>query len=68
MLMSFLMETAIHDDREARRRRIFFVIRVAFEVNFDDWLADSKQAWDQRRFEMRTKRQIKRRRKTLVKM
>ena len=23
MLMSFLMETAIHDDREARRRRIF---------------------------------------------
>ena len=38
------------------------------EVNFDDWLADSKQAWDQHRFEMRTKRQIKRRRKTLVKM
>ena len=23
MLMSFLIETAIHDDREARRRRIF---------------------------------------------
>ena len=33
------------------------------EDNFDDWLADSKLAWNQRRFEIRTKRQIKRRRK-----
>ena len=28
MLMSFLMETAIHDDREARRRRNFFWIQA----------------------------------------
>ena len=33
------------------------------EDNFDDWLADSKLAWNQRMFEIRTKRQIKRRRK-----
>ena len=33
------------------------------EDDFDDWLADSKLAWNQRRFEIRTKRQIKRRRK-----
>ena len=33
------------------------------ENNFDDWLADSKLVWSQRRFEIRTKRQIKRRRK-----
>ena len=34
------------------------------EASFDDWLADSKLAWRQHRFETRTKRQIKRRRKS----
>ena len=40
MLMSFLIETAIHDDREARRRRIFFVIHVLevmISTRLDPW-------------------------------
>ena len=30
-----------------------------FEVNFADWLTDSKLSWDQRRFEKRAKRRLK---------
>ena len=32
---------------------------------FDDWLADSQQAWDQLRFILETRQQIKKRRKRL---
>ena len=35
------------------------------EVCFADWLADSKQAWDQLRLILRTKKQIRKHRKRL---
>ena len=38
------------------------------EGSFGDWLADSKLVWDQLRFELRTRRQIKRRRKNASEM
>ena len=36
-----------------------------FEHSFDGWLADSRQVCDQLRFELRVKRQIKKRRTRL---
>ena len=36
-----------------------------FEHSFDGWLADSTQVWNQLRFELRVKRQIKKRRTRL---